>query len=71
MVAYAANDYAPNHLTDWLFRLASAFNSFYERLSILQAPESDRVRRLALTQAVRDTLARGLELLGISAPQRL
>lgn len=71
VVRRAADDYAPNHLTDWLFRLAGAFNGFYENSPILQAEAATRERRLALTQATRDTLARGLDLLGIAAPRRL
>lgn len=71
IVLRAADDYAPNHLTDWLFRLAGEFNSFYEKWPILQAPPANRQRRLALTQAARDTLVRGLDLLTIAAPERL
>ncbi len=67
----AARDYAPNHLADWLYQVASQFNSVYETHPILTAPAATKGRRLALTQLVIRSLEYGLDLLGIGAPERL
>ncbi|MBI4175130.1 arginine--tRNA ligase [Candidatus Berkelbacteria bacterium] len=67
----AASEYAPNYLADWLYRLASDFNRFYEDHPILQAGASDRKRRLALTAAVAHSLRYGLHQLGIETPEHL
>lgn len=55
-----------------MFELAQKFNDFYadfERRPILTAPEPQRTMRIALVAATRQTLANGLRLLGIAAPE--
>lgn len=66
-VADAARDYKPSVLAQYLFDLAQASNDFYRDVPILTAEPADRERRLAITETVRATLARGLGLLGITA----
>lgn len=62
----------PHHLCGYLFDLAQAFTSFYERCPVLK-PDDPTVRdsRLALTAATLHTLVRGLDLLGVRAPDRM
>ncbi|MBU3063150.1 arginine--tRNA ligase [Nocardia sp. NEAU-G5] len=62
----------PHRLAGYLFALAQAFTSFYEACPVLKAADP-RVRenRIALCQLTGDTLAKGLELLGIAAPERI
>jgi len=62
----------PHILCEHLYNLAQAFSSFYAALPI--AAETDgakRVTRLALADAVRHQLETGLDLLGITVPERM
>jgi arginyl-tRNA synthetase len=62
----------PHRLCGYLFGLAKAFSDFYEVCPVLRADtNSQRVNRLALCRLTGRTLATGLELLGIQAPERL
>ena len=67
-----AADYRPNHLTTYLFDLASKYSSFFENCPVLKA-EDDATRdsRLLLCDLTARTLARGLELLGIETVERM
>ena len=59
----------PHRLCTYLFDLAQTYSQFYERCPILTAEPPVRASRLALTGLTRDVLLRGLELLGIEAPE--
>jgi arginyl-tRNA synthetase len=62
----------PHILCEHLYSLAQAFSAFYGALPI--ASESDaakRASRLALADAVRHQLETGLDLLGITVPERM
>jgi len=62
----------PHILCEHLYSLAQAFSAFYAALPI--AAESDagkRASRLALADAVRHQLETGLDLLGITVPERM
>ncbi|MBI4457678.1 arginine--tRNA ligase [Candidatus Uhrbacteria bacterium] len=71
IAAKAAAAYRPSLLCQYLFDLAQATNDFYRDVPILAAAEADRERRLAIAQAVKAALARGLALLGIRAPDEM
>jgi arginyl-tRNA synthetase len=59
-------------LGGYLFDLATAFTGFFETCPVLKAPdEASRASRLALCDLTARVLARGLDLLGIAAPQRM
>jgi arginyl-tRNA synthetase len=65
-VVEAAKHLAPNLLCSYLFTLASAFNLFYKKHTILK--ESDAARRnfrIMLSVAVSSAMKYGLDLLGI------
>jgi len=67
-----ATDYRPNHLTSYLFDLASKYSSFFENCPVLKADdEATRNSRLLLCDLTACTLARGLELLGIETVERM
>ena len=51
--------------------LAQAFNAFYHKYTVLVDEPALRGARTALTDAVRYTLAGGMALLGMDAPQRM
>jgi arginyl-tRNA synthetase len=62
----------PHRLCGYLFDLATAFTGFFETCPVLKAPdEASRASRLALCDLTARVLARGLDLLGIAAPQRM
>ena len=71
LVALAARDRAPFRLTHYAQELAGLFHSFYGACHIMSAPENVRQARLALADATRIVLALSLNLLGVSAPQRM
>lgn len=69
-VARAAVELEPHHVVTYLTELASAFNSWYasERL-IVDGEVSDAA--VFFVQAIERTLAKGLDVLGIPAPQEM
>ena len=67
----AARDYAPHLVAFYLKDLAADFHSFYNAERILVDDAGLRDARLALVAAVRQTLANGLTLLGVSAPETM
>jgi arginyl-tRNA synthetase len=71
LVAEAARELAPHSVTFYLRSLAAEFHSYYNAERILVDDEALRAARLALCAAVRQTLASGLSLLGVSAPEKM
>jgi arginyl-tRNA synthetase len=66
------SDYRPNHLTAYLFELASRYSDFFENCPVLKA-ETDEVRisRLKLCDLTARTIELGLNLLGIEVVERM
>ncbi len=71
LVAGAARELAPHAVAFYLRSLAGEFHSYYNAERILVEDEATRMARLALCAAVRQVLANGLSLLGVSAPERM
>ena len=71
VVASAAQELAPHSVAFYLRELAAEFHSYYNAERILVDDEALRTARLALCAAVRHTLANGLSLLGVSAPEKM
>jgi arginyl-tRNA synthetase len=71
MVAAAAREFAPHAVAFYLRDLAGEFHSYYNAERILVDDGKLRAARLALCAAVRQTLANGLSLLGVSAPEKM
>jgi arginyl-tRNA synthetase len=71
-LARVVSDYRPNHLTSYLFELASRYSDFFENCPVLRA-ESDELRmsRLRLCDLTARTIERGLDLLGIQVVERM
>ena len=68
----ATADYAPHKLCTYLYETAVAFSQFFEHCKVLKAPSPElRASRLRLTTLTARTLALGLSLLGIDAPDQL
>jgi arginyl-tRNA synthetase len=70
-VAKAALEAAPHDIAFYLRELAAQFHSYYNAERILVDDEDLRGARLALCAAVRQTLANGLSLIGVSAPEKM
>jgi arginyl-tRNA synthetase len=71
-VQQAAEHLQPHRLATYLFELAQAFTDFYESCPVLRADtDEQRASRLALADLTARTLAKGLDLLGIAAPERM
>ncbi len=66
-----AQDLYPNQLCLYLFELSQKFNQFYDRCTVLQAPEPQRTSRLILSHLTARTLQLGLNLLGIPVLERM
>ena len=70
-VAKAALEAAPHDIAFYLRELAAQFHSYYNAERILVDDEDLRTARLALCAAVRQALANGLSLIGVSAPEKM
>lgn len=71
LVAGAARDRAPFRLTHYAQELAGLFHSFYGNCHVLGEEESVEKARLTLVDSTRIVLALSLDLLGVSAPERM
>jgi arginyl-tRNA synthetase len=71
VLAAAADDLAPHQLAFYLRELAGEFHSYYNSVRVLVPEARERRARLALSAAVRQVIANGLGLLGVSAPERM
>ncbi len=71
VVPQVLEDHRPNLLANYLFDLANIFHGFYEACPVLKSEGVTRATRLALCDATRRMLDRGLGLLGIEAPERM
>lgn len=72
VVAQAAARRAPHRVATYALELAQTFTAFYRDCKIAGAEgEGVEAWRAALTAATRDALATSLELLGVSAPERM
>jgi arginyl-tRNA synthetase len=77
--AQAARELAPHLVSQYLLDLATAWNGYYNHrgpdgrpdTAVLRAQPGLREARLALVGAVKRTLAEGLDLLGIEAPEAM
>ena len=71
VVENAANDLAPHTIANYLKDLASDLHSFYNEHKILVEDETTKLARLALINATQQVLRNGLQLLGVSAPNKM
>ena len=67
----ARQEYAPQHIANYLINLAGAFNAFYGTSVIVDAKEPLSPYRIELTKAFLKNMTDGLWLLGIKVPRRM
>lgn len=71
VVEAAGASLEPHAIAQYLRELAYAFQAWYDGEPILVDDATQRNARLALAVAVRQALANGLDLLGVSAPEKM
>lgn len=69
VIERAANELMTHHICTYLYELAQEFNRFYEKNRVIG--DKREAVRLGLVEQYKQTLARGLAVLGIAAPERL
>jgi len=71
MLSMAAEGFAPHDVTFYLRELAACYHSYYDAERILVDDEAVKLARLALVAATAQVLRNGLDVLGVSAPQKM
>ena len=69
VVEVAVGQLMPHHICTYLYELAQTFNSFYEHNRVIG--DARQAARLTLVAVYIDTLTKGLQLLGIPAPNSM
>lgn len=71
VVQKAAESYRPLVVATYVFELAYLFSDFYQKCDVVRGnlPDGVRAARLRLVRAAKQTIANGLALLGIEAPE--
>ncbi|HLS59925.1 MAG TPA: arginine--tRNA ligase [Virgibacillus sp.] len=68
----AATRYTPHHVTQYVYDLATHLHSFYNAEKVLDPDHVELTKaRIALMRAVRITIANGLQLIGVRAPEQM
>jgi arginyl-tRNA synthetase len=67
----SASRYSPSILTQYLFDLAQSFNSFYQSIRVVDAPDNERDILLSLVKATMVVMKHGLDKLGIEVVERM
>jgi len=71
-ISEAAKRQAPHFITQYVYDLSALLHSFYNAEKVLD--ESNKpltAARIALMKAVKITIANGLDILGVTAPERM
>jgi len=69
LVCHAAEQRIPHAIVGYLQGLAAHAHAWYNKFRVLNEPEE--AARLVLVRAVRQVLANGLSIIGVSAPDRM
>ena len=67
----AAAEFAPQRIARYVYDLASTFSAFYRDCRILGVDDDLAKARLALLKVTRHTIQHALNLLGVSAPEKM
>ena len=67
----AAEAMEPHRLANYLHDMAGLTHSWYHKHHVLDEPEPIMRARLVLARATQIVLRNGLQLLGVSAPERM
>lgn len=69
IVSTATKNYSPNILCNYLYELASKYNTFYNKCKIIGS--DDEAFRLLLSKSTGQVLKNGLKILGIEFPEKM
>jgi arginyl-tRNA synthetase len=69
VINQATKEMMPHHVAGYLYELTQVFNSFYEHSRVVG--DAREAIRLTLVKTYAQTLKRGLNILGIHAPERM
>ncbi len=64
-------NYSPSTLAQYLFSLGQSFNSFYQEVRVLDAPDGEREILLTLVKATMVVMQDGLDKLGIEVVEKM
>lgn len=66
------SDLSPHHLTTYLVELAGLFHAFYDNCRVLDESNPElTASRLFICQRVAERIKKGLEFIGVSAPEKM
>jgi arginyl-tRNA synthetase len=68
---YASENFEPHKICTYLEELAAAFHKFYTFCRILGSEKKLAEARLGLAEATKIVLQNGLDILGVTAPERM
>jgi len=72
IIEKAVQNYTPNLICNYLFKLAQNFNNFYETLPVLKVKDKNLKRaRVVLIKTTAQVLKNGLKVLGIPALEKM
>lgn len=71
VIAEAGDKYEPSIVTRHIVDIAQAFNRFYHDEHVLVDNEDEKIAKVALVLAAKNTIKNGLGLLGIQAPEKM
>jgi len=71
IVEICAKNLEPQRITVYLGELAASFHSFYQQCRVVTDDAELSAARLGLCRAVRQVLKTGLDLLGVTAPEKM
>ena len=65
-------DLSPHHLTTYLVELAGLFHTFYDTCRVLDESNPQQTKsRLFICERVAERIKKGLEFIGVSAPEQM
>ncbi|MCI5130822.1 MAG: arginine--tRNA ligase [Candidatus Electrothrix sp. EH2] len=71
LVADAAADLAPHRIIFFLMELAGSFHAFYNKHKVVTDDQQLTAARLCLCRGIKTVLANGLDMVGLSAPEKM
>lgn len=71
IIKEAGNRYEPSIVTRHVVNVAQSFNHFYHDEHILVNNEEEKLAKLALVFAAKNTIKNGLKLLGMEVPEKM
>ena len=72
VIQSSASNYSPAILANYIYELVKEFNGYYQNVPILVADNQNTIAfRVAISQQVANIIKSGMNLLGISVPDKM